>query len=81
MVPPPWSIASPHGAVHLVESVSQLKKLSRANGLVDASYRDKLQEVVDPKNVKAAENLPRHRCGWQLLQRVQWLEPAALHLR
>ena len=73
MVLPPWRLVSPKGDVHDVADAAQLKVLAKANGLIDKSYKDQLKVVVGDGNSKPLERLPRHRHGWQLLQRVQWL--------
>jgi hypothetical protein len=73
MVLPPWTLVSPKGDVHDVAGAAQLKVLAKANGLIDSSYKDQLRVVVGDGNSKPLERLPRHRQGWQLLQRVQWL--------
>jgi hypothetical protein len=73
MVVPPWTLISPTGVIVQVDDVRVLKTVAKANGLIDSSYKNQLAVLVDVSNKKTVAQLPRHRCGWQLLQRVQWL--------
>jgi hypothetical protein len=73
MVPPPWTIISPAGDDNDVEDDNQLKLLAKANGLINSARTNELKAVVGAGNSKPLDQLPRHRRGWQLLQRIQWL--------
>jgi hypothetical protein len=72
MVPPPWTVISPRGEYHEL-AAEQLQPFAKANGLIDSSRTNELKALVGAGNSKSLDKLPRHRRGWQLLQRVQWL--------
>ena len=73
MVAPPWQFCSPKGAVHVVTDDTELKELGISNGLVTSQRKNKLKELLGRPDSEISE-LPRHRSGWQLLERIQWLE-------
>jgi hypothetical protein len=73
MVLAPWTIISPVGDDSEVEDSAQLKVVAKANGLIDKKYTNELKGLVGDGNSTPLDKLPRHRRGWQLLQRVQWL--------
>ena len=73
MVASPWHVLSPNGTLYVVADDESLKRLAAANGLINSQRKNKLKEVVGAGNMKKVAELPLHRHGWQLLERVQWL--------
>ena len=77
MVPPPWELWSPSGAVHHVSKENELIAIASSSSGIDSIPSYKLREVVgiSPQLAdKSIAQLPLHRSGWQLGRRVRWLQ-------
>jgi hypothetical protein len=80
MVSPPWRVESPKGAIHVIVDSKKLKVLASDHELIGANRVNPLADVVGiSARYKASplSDLPLHRSGWQLLDRVEWLEHVA----
>ena len=75
-VPLPWHILSPNGVWHLVRSEPLMRQLA------DIAHipRSNFMQLVG-KNKNSSAPLPQHKGGWQIRQRVSWIEREAFQLQ
>ena len=72
--PPPWELLSPGGVWFTVANEDALDRL--ADQQVPKVPRSNFRQLVG-KNKNSSAGLPQHKAGWQLRQRVVWIERVA----